>query len=137
MIEIIGALLEQHAHQAPESADAIFTQYYTEEEIGCLPMEAHSPIFEHEPFYQGAENQARPDIVYSEIHRKSVSGGMKGPPQESHTQEHEQKSEEEAGTHECDGRNVSSAGVIQSSLEHPEHPGIVSNRYQVQPPFEG
>ena len=68
VIKIISPLLKQYAHKAPEPACAIFSQYYTEEERGRFPMETHPSVFENEPFYQATEDQARPDVVYTEIH---------------------------------------------------------------------
>ena len=61
--------MEQHAYQAPEPACAIFPQYHAEEERGCLPMKAHPAVLEDNPFYQTTDDEARPDVVYAEIHR--------------------------------------------------------------------
>ena len=89
VIKIVSPLLKQYTHQTPESPRAIFPQYYTEEKRGRLSMEAHPSVFEDKPFYQGTENQARPDVVYAEVHRERIPGRVQRPPQKARAYEHQ------------------------------------------------
>lgn len=133
VIEIIRPLLDQYTYQAPESAGAVFAQYYAEEERRCLSMQAHPAITENEPFYYGTDEQARPDVVYAEIHGESVSSRVQGPPQETHAYEHQEEGKYEANAHETNCRDVGHAGVVQSVLQLPKNAGIVPDGYHVQP----